>query len=282
MKKSKIKIFKDAQKRKNAIGQFNFSDISQFKAILSAAKKLKKSVILGTSEGESKFLTLSLAARLRNVAEEELGFPVILNLDHGKSVSYVKEAIDAGYDMVHFDGSNLALKDNIKKTKEVVIYAKKRGVITEGEIGYLRGGSSLHRKFAKIKKEDMTSPEEAKLFLKETKVDGLAVVIGNIHGIWAKMPSLDLSRLNMIKRRIGKDAFLVLHGGSGISNSNIKKAINFGIVKININTEIRMAWKKGLEESLKKNKEEVAPYKIYQQPLKEIEKVVAQKIKLFS
>lgn len=282
MEKSKIRIFRDAQKKKIAIGQFNFSDISQFKAILSAAKKTKKTFIFGTSESESKFLTPSLAVKLRDIAEKELGFPVILNLDHGKSFSYIKKAIEAGYDMVHFDGSNFSLKTNIKRTKEVVIYAKKKGVIIEGELGYLRGGSFLHKNYAKIKKEDLTSPDEADFFVKETKVDGLAVVIGNIHGVWAKMPHLDLDRLNMIKNKVGARAFLVLHGGSGISKKSIKKAIQKGIRKININTEIRIAWRKGLEKTLNENKKEVIPYKLSPTISKEIEKVVLEKINLFN
>lgn len=279
---NKLRILKDAQRNKTAIGQFNFSDISQFKGIIFAAKKMKSSVILGTSEGEGKFLNLKLAAKLRDFAEEELGFPLILNLDHGKSFEKIKEAISAGYDMVHFDGSSLPLEKNIKETKKVVQYAKKRGVIVEAELGYLTGSSKLHNEIIKIKKADMTIPEDAKKFVEETKADALAVVIGNAHGIYSKMPHLDLERLNMIKRMIDEKAFLVLHGGSGISNSTIRKAIYFGITKININTEIRMAWKNGLERSLKKNKKEVAPYKIYKQSLKEVEKVVTKKIKLFS
>jgi fructose-bisphosphate aldolase class II len=277
-----IKIFKEAQRKKIALGQFNFSDISQFKAIVATAKKLKKPFILGTSEGESEFLSFKLAAALRNIAQEELGFPVILNFDHGKSFLKIKAAIDAGYDMVHFDGSSLTLNQNIKETKKVVNYAKKRGVIVEGELGYLGGSSEVHKHVVKIKKEDMTLPEEAEKFVKEAKIDALAVVIGNIHGIYAKMPHLDLERLSMIKNKVGNRAFLVLHGGSGISEKEIKKAIKIGIVKININTEIRAAWKKGLELGLKKNKNEIAPYKIFPEALKTVSKIVEKKIKLFS
>lgn len=281
MKKSKIKLFKEAQKKKIAIGQFNFSDFSQFKAIIATAKKIKKLFILGTSEKESKFLTLKLAVALRDIAEKELGFPVILNLDHGKSFSYLKEAINAGYDMVHFDGSELPFKENIKQTKKIVYFAKKKGVIVEGELGYLRGSSKVHKEFYKVKKEDMTSPEEAEIFVKKTGINALAVVIGNIHGIYTKMPHLDLKRLFMIKNKVGKKAFLVLHGGSGISERDIKKAIKIGITKININTEIRVAWRKGLEMSLKKDKNEIAPYNIFQESLKEVSKTVEKKIKLF-
>lgn len=282
MKKSKIKLFKEARKKKNAIGQFNFSDISQFKAIVLTAKKLKKSFIFGTSEGESGFLSFDLAVALRDIAEKELGFPVILNLDHGKSFTCAKGAIDAGYDMIHFDGSSLSLEKNIKETIKVVKYAKKRGIIVEGELGYLGGSSEIHKHVVKIKPEDMTLPEDAERFIKETKVDALAVVIGNVHGIYSKMPHLDLTRLNMIKRKVGDKAFLVLHGGSGIPESEIKKAVKIGISKININTEIRYAWRKGLENSLKKNKNEVAPYKIFPEVSKEVSKIVEKKIKLFS
>jgi fructose-bisphosphate aldolase class II len=277
----KSKIFKQAQKNKIAIGQFNFSDLSQFKGILSAAKIKKTPFILGTSEGEAEFLGMDLAVSLRNLAEKELGLPVVLNLDHGKSFDIVKKAIDAGYDMVHFDGSALPLEENIKITKKVKDYANKKGVLVEGELGYLRGTSSLHKKCIKIEREDMTLPSEAKLFLKGTGVDFLAVVIGNVHGLWVKMPHLDLKCLNMIENSIGFDAFLVLHGGSGIADREIKKAISAGVVKINVNTEIRVAWKNSIQNTLKSNKDEVAPYKLLRKTPKQIEKVVLKKMELF-
>src|ERR1035437_1604984 len=127
MKNAKFYLEK-AQKEKFAIGQFNFSDFTQMKAILEAAGKLKSPVILGTSEGESKFFGLEEAVALRDVLRKRTGLPVFLNLDHGKTFEYLKEAIDAAYDMVHFDGSKLSFEENVKITKEVVKYAKDKGV----------------------------------------------------------------------------------------------------------------------------------------------------------
>ncbi|MBI3559364.1 class II fructose-bisphosphate aldolase, partial [Candidatus Gottesmanbacteria bacterium] len=127
--------FKKAQKEHWAIGQFNFSDFSQVKGIVEAAKKLHAPIILGTSEGESKFFGMKEAVAMRDVLRKETGLPIFLNLDHGKSFEYLKEAINAGYDMVHFDGSKLTLEENIATSKKMVSFAKKKGAVVEGEIG---------------------------------------------------------------------------------------------------------------------------------------------------
>lgn len=278
--KEKIKIFKKAKEKGKAIGQFNFSTFSQFKGIALAAKKMNAPIILGTSEGESKFLGLKTAVFLRDIARKNYKIGVILNLDHGKSFEYIKEAIRAGYDMVHFDGSQNPLDKNIRETKKIVSFARKKGILVEGEIGYIKGESFLHKKDIKVSSAEMTKPEDTEKFVRATKVDFLAIAIGSVHGIYKNPPCLDQERLFMIKNRIGNDAFLVLHGGSGIKNQEIKKAIKNGIVKININTEIRLAWKKSLENILKKTAE-ITPYKILPKVENKIEKVVSKKIELF-
>ena len=239
-------ILKDAQKNHYAIGQFNFSTIEQLRGILAAAKEKRSPVILGTSEGESKFLGLKETIALVEISKVEYQIPAFLNLDHGKDLKWLKQAIDYGYSAVHFDGSNLPLKKNRKHAKEIVSYAHKRGVVVEGELGYIKGESKVHKKKIKIKKEDLTSPEQVEQFIKETKVDSLAIAIGSIHGIYATAPKLDFSRLKEIQT-ITKVP-LVLHGGSGISRQEIKKTIKLGIAKININTELRFIWKKSLEK----------------------------------
>src|SRR5579863_9574996 len=134
MKNLKYYIQK-AQREKWAIGQFNFSDWSQVKGIVAAAQAAKAPIILGTSEGESKFAGLAEAVAMRDVLRKKTGVPIFLNLDHGKSLDYLKEAINAGYDMVHFDGSKLPLDENMHISREVVQYAKWRGVVVEGEVG---------------------------------------------------------------------------------------------------------------------------------------------------
>jgi len=266
-----------AQKEKVPIWQFNFCDLWQFIGILQGAKKFKKPLILGTSEGEAKTLGVEIAATLQKIAQKRLKVPVFLNLDHAKDFDLIKEAIRAGYQMIHFDGSSLPLKENIKITKKLVKMCHKKGILVEGELGEIPKADS-----PKESKKLLTDPEEAKIFAQKTGIDLLAVSIGNVHGILKKMPPLDLARLYVIKKEIEKarlKVFLVLHGGSGIKREEIKKAVREGVVKININTELRIAWKKGLIEDLKSK--EVAPYKVVQRAIENVAKVVEDKMKIF-
>lgn len=275
--------FEKAQKEGFAIPQFNFSDFSQMKAIVNKSVELKSPIILATSEGESKFFGLEEAVALRNVLRKKTGLPIFLNLDHGKTLEYLKQAIDAGYDMVHFDGSKLSLEENIKITKEVVKYAKKKGILVEGEMGRIGTDSSIiySEKFL-IKEEDLTKPEEALRYLNETKANLLAVSIGNFHGIEVSGidPNLRMDVLKAIRDKLG-DAFLVLHGGSGTPEDDIREAIQMGIVKININTELRLAFSGNLRRTLNENKEEIVPYKYLISPQRSVESVVDRKIALF-
>lgn len=274
-------IFRNAQRNRLPVFQFNFSDISQLKGILNVTSKFKQPFILGTSEGESQFLGLKFVITMKKEAERVVGSPVISNLDHSKSFTFLKKAIDAGYQMVHFDGSSMSFRDNIRATKKVVRYARKKNVLVEGELGVLRGSSRPHRGKARIQRADMTSPEEAERFVKETGIDALSPVFGNIHGTYNKMPSLDLRRLSMIKNRIGKDVFLVLHGGSGLSSLQMKRAVDKGIVKINVNTEIRIAWRTSMERAFKNYRDEVAPYKLMPGVVNSVERTIEKRIKLF-
>lgn len=272
-------ILKKAKREKWAIGQFNFSTIEQLKGIIGAAKKLSAPVILGTSEKESKFLGLEETIAQVRILENKMGLKLFLHLDHGKDLNYIKRAIDLGFDSVHFDGSELPFKENLKLTKEIVNYGHKKNVLVEGELGYLRGESRFfQKKKVIIKKEDLTKPEQAQEFVEKTKVDLLAPAIGNVHGIYPEMPELDFERLKEINQKT--DAFLVLHGGSGLSRDEIKKAIKSGIQKININTELRLVWRDSLQKILKTSKE-IKPYIILPQVSQAIEKKVEEYIKLF-
>lgn len=274
--------FDKAQEEKFAIPQFNFSDFSQMKAIVNKCVELKSPVILGTSEGESKFFGLEEAVALRNVYRKKYNLPIFLNLDHGKTFEYLKLAIDAGYDSVHFDGSKLDLRENIKISKQVVKYARWRNVLVEGEVGKIGTDSSTiySEKFV-IKEEDLTKPEDALNYLKETRADLLAISMGNFHGIEISGidPNLRIDVLKNIKDKVG-DALLVLHGGSGTPEDDIKEAIKMGIVKININTELRLAFSGNLRRALS-DVEVIVPYKYLLQAQKAVEKVVGLKIVLF-
>jgi fructose-bisphosphate aldolase class II len=281
---------KKAQAEYFAIGQFNFSDFTQLKAIVAKSSEMKSPVILGTSEGESKFFGLEEAVALRNVLRNKFKLPIFLNLDHGHSFEYLKQAIDAGYDMVHFDGSKLPLEENIKITKEVVKYAKWKNVTVEGEVGRIGTDSSkLYDNKFEIEEENLTKPEEVFKFLNETKVNLLAVSIGNFHGIEISgiCPNLRLDRLVKIQESIGqaqgrtKNVFLVLHGGSGTPEDDMKEAIKMGIVKININTELRLSFSGNLRRALNDNPEEIVPYKFLLDAKNSMERLVELKIKIF-
>jgi len=272
-----------AKKEKWAIGQFNFSDFTQMKGIVAKALELKSPIILGTSEGESKFFGLDEAVALRNVLVKKTGLSIFLNLDHGKSFEYLKQAIDAGYDMVHFDGSKLLLEENIKICQEVKKYAEKKGILVEGEVGRIGTDSSkIYLEKFTIKEEDLTKPKDAYEFVKKTGVDLLAISMGNFHGIEVSGidPNLRIDVLKAVEDKV-KDVFLVLHGGSGTPEDDIKEAINQGIVKININTELRLAFSGNLRRKLNDDKNEIVPYKFLVDAKFSVEKVTGLKIKLF-
>lgn len=277
-----LDFFEQAKENKFGIGAFNFSNLEQLKAIAQAADKLKAPILVSTSEGESGFMGKNQARALVDSWRREKGVPLGLHLDHGKSFSVIKEAITVGYDSVHFDGSELSWKENIEMTRQIVKWAKKYDIPVEGELGYLRGGSNIHE-IVKIQEEDLTEPKKAAEFVEATGVDSLAIAIGNIHGINLKQenPSLFLDRLVEIDKKIGKDCFLVLHGGSGTPENDIQEAVQKGITKININTELRIAYTKALKKSLKENSKKVTPYKIMLPVVEAVQKVVEKKIKLF-
>jgi len=275
MKKHLGYYLKKAEREGWAMGQFNVSNLETLKAIFQAAQKLKSPVIIGTSEGESRFLGLDQAVALVRSLREKSLFPLFLNLDHGHSFSYLKEAIKAGYDAVHFDGSELSLDENIKQTIKVVKEARKWNVLVEGEVGII--GSVLGQE-----REVLTNPLDAFRFLKETRIDSLAISINNLHGIRRSgvNPNLNIKRLKEIKKIIKKTP-LVLHGGSGTPKNDIKKAIRYGISKINFNTELRMSFTSALKKVIKEKPNEIVPYKYMPFVINTVQKVVEEKIKLF-
>ena len=278
-----IETMEKAHIGRYAIGQFNVSTDEQITAIIEAAKNLNSPVIIGTSEGERNFIGVEQIVALVNSWQKETDLPIILNADHCKTFESVKEAIDAGYDSVHFDGSELPFDENIYITKRIVEYAKSvnPNIIVEGELGYLPGSSEIHGE-VKINIKDLTIPEEARDFVRKTGIDSLAIAIGNIHGMKADAtdPHLYLDRLEDIRRTV-PNVFLVLHGGSGTPENDIREAIKLGIVKININTEIRLAYREALKNFLEENLDELKTYKILSPAMEAVKKVVENKIILF-
>lgn len=282
-----LNVIKEASAEGKAVGHFNFAELTVLRAAVEVVKELKVPIILGTSEGEREFVGVKQAVALIKSWQQE-GVPVFLNADHTKSLEKAKEAVGAGYDAVLFDGSELPLEENIKKTKEVVDWVKANNpnVVVEGEVGYIGSSSKLLE--AVPGDVQLTTPEEAARFVQETGVDMLAPAVGNIHGMLvnAPEPKLDIDRIKAIKEALrqaqGESVSLVLHGASGNTDEDIKAAVRAGVSIVHINTEVRFAWRRALEESLKNNPKEVAPYKILASAQQAASEVIEKKIRTFN
>ncbi len=282
-----------ASEKQVAIGHFNITDAVTLRAVFEVAKELslaqaeKIPVIIGVSEGERDFLGIGEAVAMVAELRKEYDYPLFLNADHTKSVARAKEAIDAGFDEVLFDGGKLSLADNVAQTKEVVAYAKQSGreVLIEGELGYIGSGSEVRKELPKgaaLTENDITKAEEAAKFVKETGIDLLAPAVGNIHGMFKDIPDprLFIDRIKEIKKATG--SYLVLHGGSGNVDEDFVAAINSGVNVIHISTEIRRAWRSGVEKGLSSQPDEVAPAKLLAPALLEMKQVIEKRLRLFN
>jgi len=286
MKKLKEYIL-EAEKEGRAIGHFNISNLETLRGIFNSASKLNLPVIIGTAEGERKFIGTKQAVALVKSLREEYNYPIFLNADHTYSFEGVKECIDAGYDSVIFDATGMSYEENVKITKKCVEYARSVNpdIIVEAELGFIGSSSKVLDKIpegVKISEEFLTKPEEAKKFVEETGVDMLAPAVGNIHGMLkgGVDPALNIKRIAEIKSVVNIP--IVLHGASGNSEEDIKNAIKAGISLIHVNTEIRVAFRKALEAELIEKKDEVAPYKYMDKTILAVEKVIEEKLKLFN
>lgn len=283
------KIIKDAEQRQTAIAHFNVATLEQMNVVARVASELRTPVVVGVSEGERKFMGLREVIALRDVYRK-LGTEIYVNADHTRTLDGIEEAARAGCDSIIFDVAHLPLEENITNTKIAVNVVKKysgflREIIIEGELGYIGTSSQLLDAIpegAAMTSDYFTTPEDARLFVKETGVALLAPAVGNIHGMLknAQNPRLDISRITNIRKVTGVP--LVLHGGSGVSDDDFISAINAGISLIHVSTELRVAWRSGLEESLKEMPNELAPYKILRKSVMNLEKTVKNRMRLFS
>lgn len=279
---------RDAEAGGYALGHFNISDLAALMAIANVAIEMEVPVLIGTSEGEAGFLGYREVAAVVKALREEHQHPIFLNADHTRSIEKIKEAAEAGYDMVIFDGAQHPFEENVRLTKEAVTLAKSinPNIVVEGELGYIGTSSEVLKEVppgAALTPGQMTSPEEAEAFVEETGVDMFAPAVGNVHGIViAKgfIEKLHIPRIEEIRNMVHVP--LVLHGASGLADGDIRAAVAAGIRVVHINTELRIAWRKGMEEGLKEKPDEVAPYKIYPKAMEAMKKVVREKLELLS
>ena len=230
-------LFKEAEDKKIAIGAFNVYNLETIQAVAEAAEELRSPVIIETTPKAIEYAGLNYLSTLIKKFASEIEVPVILHLDHGLTIEHAEECIKAGYTSIMVDGSHLSLEENIALTQRAAEIAHKNKIWIEGELGGLTCEVRL------------TEPREVPRFVKETKIDSLAVSLGSKHG-HAKDEKLDLGLLDRIREKTHLP--LVLHGSSGVPDGDIKGAIARGIVKINVDTLLREAFTKAVSESLKR------------------------------
>ncbi len=241
-----------------AVPHFNINNLEWTRFILEESEAMNSPLILGVSEGAKKYMGgfQTVSAMVKALIKDlNITIPVALHLDHGSSVESCKEAIDAGFTSVMFDGSKYSLEENLAMTKEVVAYAKLHDVSVEAEIGHIGGeedGVADELAYAKV--------EDAVRLGLESGIDFLAPALGSVHGIYKGEPKLDFGRMKEIKEKTNLP--LVLHGGSGIPDDMIRTGIDCGIAKLNINTELQIAWSKAVRTFLNENVSVYDPRKI--------------------
>lgn len=291
MEKTLKTVLEEARAKKIAVGHFNISDLAAAKAILAAATNLQLPVMIGVSEGERGFIGTRLTAAIIAQLKSESPVPVFLNADHTHSIEKALDAARAGFDEIIFDASKEPFEKNVELTRQAVIEIKSINpdIVVEGEIGFIGSSSEILETTpagAALTAAAFSTPEEARQFVAETKVDVLAPAVGNMHGLLASMVKgevkkhLDAPRVAQIAQATG--AFLTLHGGSGTADEDFLAAIEAGITIVHVNTELRLAWRRGLEEGLSKDAHEVAPYKLLAPAVANMQELVQGRLRLFS
>ena len=279
-------VLEDARQNEVAVGHFNISDLAGLKAVFESAQALHVPVIVGLSEGERDFMGVREAAAVVKVLHEKYDFPIFLNADHTHSLASAENAARAGFDSIVFDRSELPFAQNISETKRAVEILKAINplILIEGEIGEIGTGSEIHEKAPQGL--TLTTPEEASEFAVATGIDILAPAVGNTHGLSRSMirgeaqKRLDIDRIAEIRKATG--LFMTLHGASGTNDDDLRRAIRAGITEIHINTEVRLAWRRGLEAAFVKEPDQVVPYKLLPAAVDAMKQVVSARLLLFN
>ena len=270
-------LLSKAKERGYAVGAFNTNNLEITLSIVEAAVAERAPVILAVSPGAMEYAGVAYLSAIAEVASESADVPVSLHLDHGTSMEHVEAALDHGFSSVMIDGSKLPFEKNVGLTCQAVELAREKGASIEGELGRLVGVEDAVS--VSEREASMTDPEQAAEFVRRTGVDALAVAIGNAHGWYKGRPDLDFERLRVIKSKVS--TFLVLHGASGIPDDMIREAGSIGVDKINIDTEVRNAFRQAVAGFVSSNPEVIDPRKILMPAREAMREVVARKMRLF-
>ncbi len=259
-------VLAKAERGKYAIPAFNVTNLETTQAVLDAAVQMKSPVIIQTSEAALEYAGRKTLFSLMRAAIDERAksIPVIIHLDHGKHFDIVKQCVEIGYSSVHMDASERPWRENVALTKKAAVLGHKKRITVQGELGYLLGyeGMTAVHFTKQVMEKLMTDPQQARVFVQKTGVDTLAVALGTAHGYFKGRERIDFKRLQEIKKLVNVP--IVLHGGSGVSDREIKKGISLGIRIINIDTSLRLQFMSGLTHSLlsynPKRKVDLRPY----------------------
>jgi fructose-bisphosphate aldolase, class II len=265
-----------------AVGAFNIDNQETLIAVVQACASKNSPALVEVSQSEVESMGLANIRDMVDNYRRQFGVELYINLDHSPSVEDAKAGIDAGFEFIHIDVSkNFSYDEIVSATKEIVKYARKTGALVESEMHYFAGSSNLHKEridYEEIKKT-FTKPKDANKFVKATGLDTLAVSIGNLHGKYPVPKQLDISLLKQIRDEL--DCFISLHGGSGTPEHFFTDAIRFEVSKININSDLRYAFRKELEKVLDENQDEYAVVKLMPSVIEAVQKVVEEKIDMF-
>ena len=278
---SAAEMLKKAKAGHYAVGQFNINNLEWTKAILTAAEETKSPVILGVSEGAGKYMAgyKTVVGMVNGMLEEmKITVPVALHLDHG-TYEGCQKCIEAGFSSIMFDGSHYPIEENVAKTKELAAICKEKGMSLEAEVGSIGGEED-----GVVGAGECADPNECKM-IADLGVDMLAAGIGNIHGVYPEnWQGLSFETLDAIQALTG-DMPLVLHGGTGIPADMIKKAIDLGVSKINVNTECQLAFAAATRKYIEEGKDEQGkgfdPRKLLAPGTEAIKATVKEKMELF-
>lgn len=270
-------LLEKAMREKYAVGAFNANNIEMVQAIIEAAEEESAPVILQASQGAIKYAGLENVTAIVKNAADMAKIPIALHLDHGTNYEQNVKCLRIGFTSLMFDGSKLPYEENVSITRKVVEMGHAVGVPVEGEIGKI-GGTEDHITVSEVE-ADMTEPEEALRFVEDTGVDSLAVAVGSVHRMKKKEAKLDHERIKRIAELVKIP--LVLHGSSGVMDDEMRKGIKEGLCKINVATQLNMAFVEGMRKALNEKPEEVDPRKILSLSKELLKKVVKDRIRVF-
>lgn len=275
------KIFKDALANRFAVGAFNTSNLEITQAIIGAAAAKSSPVIVQTSEGAIEYAGLEVLAGIISTLAARVQVPVVMHLDHGKSLTMAQECIEAGYTSVMIDASNEKFDRNMALVKGVVEFAHGHGVWVEAELGAILGKEGARALDGRHTPDEfLTQPDEVGQFVAETHVDALAISVGTIHGAFTGQEYVRFELLDRIQQA-APDTVLVLHGASGIADAHLRQAAQTNVCKVNVDTEMRIAFEQALRAYLGEPHDLVDPRKALAPAREAVQRVVERKMEIF-